>query len=134
MRRTPLKRSTTPIARNVRLKAKRSKPRRVSVLRDRAYLDLLGQCRCVACSVAKLCYRDRLCASGLMPIDPAHGPVAGARMKGPDNEAIPLCRDHHDEQHRIGWAAFETKYGFSREKEAAAYWAAYQIWKEHTAV
>lgn len=47
-------------------------------------------------------------------IDPAHGPSAGARVKGPDNEAIPLCRHHHTEQHQIGWPAFESKYGYER--------------------
>jgi hypothetical protein len=49
------------------------------------------------------------------------------RSKGPDNEAIPLCRAHHVEQHEIGWAEFEENYGFSREKEAAAHWAAFEM-------
>ena len=65
-----------------------------------------------------------------MTIDPAHGPVNGRSSKGPDNEAIPLCSHHHEEQHRVGWPAFEAKYGFSREKEAAAHYAAYLLVRE----
>lgn len=65
--------------------------------------------------------------------DPAHGPVNGMRSKGPDNEAIPLCRVHHKEQTRIGWQAFEARYGFIRAHEAAAWYQAYLIWKEHAA-
>ena len=60
-------------------------------------------------------------------IDPAHGPVNGRGSKGPDNEAIPLCRHHHDEQHRVGWPAFEAKYGFSRAEQAKVFWTGYLI-------
>lgn len=62
--------------------------------------------------------------------DPAHGPVNGQSSKGPDSGAGPLCRAHHDEQHRIGWHSFECRYGFSREIESAVWWSAYQIWRE----
>ncbi len=50
--------------------------------------------------------------------------------KGPDSGCIPLCRVHHDEQHRLTWPVFEARYGFNREREAAVWWAAYNIWKE----
>ena len=128
--RQPLKRSPLPDRTSAPLR-KRAKPRKVSVLRDRGYLDWLrDECRCVVCVILKMCYRDRRCASGSMPIDPAHGPSAGMRLKGPDNEAIPLCRDHHNEQHQIGWPLFEAKYKFSREKEAATHYARWLIVKE----
>lgn len=58
--------------------------------------------------------------------DPMHGPPNGRGQKGPDAEAIPGCRPHHDEQTAIGWPAFEQKYGFSRSEEAAKWWAAFQ--------
>ena len=113
------------------VRKKRAKPRRVSVLRDRGYLDWLSaECLCVACVLLKMIYRDRKCASGSGPVDPAHGPVNGMRSKGPDDGAIPLCRQHHTEQHEIGWEAFETKYGFSREAEAKTHFAAFQFARE----
>ena len=111
IQRSALKRSTKPIAK------RRSKPRRTSVLRDRGYLDWLKDRECVI--------RDG--GPSFKMSDPAHGPSTGMRVKGPDNEAIPLCRHHHNEQHRIGWQAFEAKYGFSREKEAAAHYALYRL-------
>ena len=111
-----MKRTTLP-PRTAPLKRKRKTARRVSVLRDRGYLDWLRDCECVI----------RIGGPSLHMSDPAHGPVNGRGSKGPDNEAIPLCRNHHEEQHRLGWPAFEKKYGFSREREAAAHWAAYSL-------
>lgn len=60
-------------------------------------------------------------------VDPAHGPVNGMSSKGADSGAIPLGRGHHDEQHAIGWDAFEAKYGFSRETEAKVHYRAYEL-------
>ncbi len=112
------------------VKAKRAKPRRVSVMRDRDYLNWLRDQRCV---VTKKCgypiavtMRPHLHWKTTI-VDPAHGPPAGRGMKGPDNEAIPLTRYYHDEQTKLGWAAFEAKYGIDREKEAAAHWALYKL-------
>lgn len=59
-------------------------------------------------------------------IDPAHGPTNGMRSKGPDAEAIPLCRKHHQQQHLMGWPEFDMYYRFSRAKEAAKWWHRYQ--------
>lgn len=119
-RRTPLKRSTKPIPR------KRAKPRR-GPLRDPGYLAFLrGNARC---AVGIRC----VCHGRVGGCDAAHGPVNGMRSKGPDNEAVALCPAHHEEQHRIGWPAFERKYDFSRAEEAEAWYAAYRIWKEHNA-
>ena len=121
-RRTPLNRSTTPIPRNVRPKAKRAGKRRVSVLRDRKFLDWLRE---RDCTLASLGIPHRCC----LAVDPAHGPPVGLRVKGPDNEAIPLCRNLHMEQTDMvgGWKAFEDKYGFSRAEQAKVFWTGYLI-------
>jgi len=100
---------------------KRATPRRSSVMRDRDYLEWLNGQICVACRLqypeADLRYLARTACV------PAHGPSAGMRVKGPDNEALPLCCGHHYTQHAIGYERFELKYGF--------YWRA--IAKEHYA-
>ena len=119
-----IRRSTKPIARNVRPKPRRATPRRVSVDRNPAYLDFLRTY--AKCSVSHPVHRT----VSLGRCDPAHGPVNGMGSKGPDSGAIPLCRLHHEEQHRLGWPAFEAKYGIDREKEAAAFHALYLIWRE----
>ena|ERR1700761_2340245 len=94
---------------------KRSKPRRVSVVRDQGYLDWLKLQRCSICGWMQ----------PWVVIDPAHGPVNGISSKGGDDGAIPLCRSHHREQHSIGWPAFEKKYGIDRGSVAAARYAHY---------
>lgn len=100
---------------------KRAKPRKVSVLRDRGYLDYL---KTMPCTI-----NGWFC---LMRVDPAHGPINGARSKGPDDGAIPLCRYHHDEMERLRWPKFEAKYGFSRAKEAKAHYTAYLLTRENS--
>ena len=35
----------------------------------------------------------------------------GMGMKPPDRRTVPLCHEHHHEQHQIGRAAFDAKYG-----------------------
>jgi hypothetical protein len=129
-RRSNLKRSAPP-ARRTPVKKKRAAPRRVSVLRCRAYLDWLKERRCVVrdCQPRWVYTRD-LVLHDYATIDAAHGPVNGRGSKGPDNEAIPLCRAHHERQHAIGWPAFEKEFGFSRKKEAKVHWAAFQLVKE----
>ncbi len=109
---------------------RRSKPRRVSVVRDRKYLDWLKTQVCVACKADKLIYRDRLFGSGGDYIDPAHGPVNGMSSKGSDDGAIPLCRVHHKEQHEIRWPAFEMKYSINREAIASEYYARFKAGSE----
>jgi len=59
-------------------------------------------------------------------IDPCHGPVNGKGSKGPDSEAVPMCRVHHEQQHLWGWPRFEKYHGFSRSGEAAKWWAAFE--------
>ena len=116
----PLKR--TPV------KAKRATPRRTSVLRDRGYLDWLKTQPCVVTRLhgfpVAIVNKPHLHWKTAI-VDPAHGPPAGMRIKGPDEGAISLTRWYHDEQTRVGWPAFEERYGFSREAEAAILYARY---------
>lgn len=104
---------------------RRRKPRR-GPMRDRGYLDFLKEYGfCVACWRSRIIrlYSWNQC-------DPAHGPTNGLSSKGPDNEAIPLCRTHHDYQHEIGWKRFEEYFRFDRKAKAAEWWQAYQTWKQ----
>jgi hypothetical protein len=86
-------------------------------MRDPGYLKWLRSLRCRA-MWAGLHVSDAR-------VEAAHGPVNGMSQKGPDNEAIPLCVLHHRMQHKIGWPAFEAKYGFSRAEEAKRLYAEY---------
>ncbi len=127
IRRSPLPPRTKPIARGKRPRTKRPGPaRRVSVLRDRKYLDWISGLMCVVCVLLDI----RGIAIGFDPfrqvIDPAHGPVNGMGSKGPDDGAIPLCRHHHDEQHEIRWPAFEMKYSIDRAAIAAEHYARFK--------
>lgn len=136
IRRSLLPRSTKPIARNVRPKARRSKPRR-GPMRNPDYLAFLRERRCVVCLIEQNGYGitkgdEAWCGRfGCGRVEAAHGPVNGMRSKGPDDGALPLGARHHREQHAIGWPAFEAKYGFSREKEAVAHRALYLIDREN---
>jgi hypothetical protein len=69
------------VARKKPIKKRRSKPRRSLALRCPAYIVWLHHQRCEHC--------------GALNPDPAHGPAAGRGMKGPDNEALPLCHPVH---------------------------------------
>ena len=103
-----------------RPKAKRPGPaRRVSVVRDRAFLNELTMCYCEVGSLFGPGQCSRI-------MDPAHGPVNGFGSKGGDDGAICLCRTHHREQHAIGWPAFETKYGIGRAAIAAQHYARFK--------
>lgn len=120
MKRSPITKSTKPP------KKRRTKPRRVSVVRDKDFLDYLKTQACEACKVLKMIYRDRLFGSGGICIDPAHGPVNGMGSKGGDDGAISLCRVHHDEQHTLTWPVFEAKYGIDRAAIAAEHYARFK--------
>jgi hypothetical protein len=119
--------------------ARRSEPRRGPAgippdeWRNPDYLAFLrGECRCFVCLLPNVAL-GRSAAYANLPCDPCHGPVNGASSKGPDREATPMCRFHHDEQTRIGWVAFEAKYQFDRAKEARSHWALFLIWREDLA-
>ena len=83
----------TPLTRGKRLNPKRAKPRRVSVPRDRAYLDRIKQL--AYCSIARTVINAGPCWG---PIDPMHvGPRNGMSSKGSDYLVAPGCRKHHDD-------------------------------------
>ena len=54
-------------------------------LRDKDYLAWIRTQPCFLCRC---------------PAEPAHGRPWGKGMKGPDYEAIPLCRQCHENEHR----------------------------------
>lgn len=62
--------------------------------------------------------RHHCCVPGCTSraIECAHvrtGTDGGLALKPSDRWAISLCRDHHQEQHRIGEQAFERRYGIN---------------------
>lgn len=59
-------------------------------------------------------HRCSVPACEALPIECAHvrtGTDGGQALKPSDRWTISLCREHHAEQHRIGEAAFEKRYG-----------------------
>src|SRR4051812_25258097 len=58
--------------------------------------------------------------------DPAHvrrGTDGGTGKKPSDVWVVPLCHPHHLEQHQIGEASFERRYGLDLKNEAMDTWA-----------
>jgi hypothetical protein len=59
-----------------------------------------------------------------MQIEFAHlrsAATAGKGQKPHDAFGVSLCRTHHDEQHRLGVARFEAKYGLDLRALAAEF-------------
>jgi hypothetical protein len=49
----------------------------------------------------------------------------GMATKVSDSACMPMCNgpdSHHEEQHRVGWPAFQSKYGFDGRDAVTAYW------------
>lgn len=67
---------------------------RKKIGKDPAYLKWLQNQPCLVCNTRKEQQRSRT--------EAAHVGLRGLSQKCPDREAIPLCRDHHREQHRHG--------------------------------
>jgi 5-methylcytosine-specific restriction endonuclease McrA len=63
---------------------------------DRALLDRYHGMRCAAC--------------GRKGCDPAHIKSRGSGGDDAEWNLMPLCREHHSEQHSRGWWAFGEKY------------------------
>jgi hypothetical protein len=60
-------------------------------------------------------------------IEAAHvrnGTDGGTSLKPSDCWALPLCRDHHAEQHRIGERSFDTKDQINMKSIAEKLWKA----------
>jgi len=87
--------------------------------RDRDYLNWLKLLRCIVCLAAGC--------------DPCHvGPIRGMRQKCSDYEAVPMCRTHHDEQHRLQ-KTFWAKYGLDRDAIIASLNARYKAERQAAA-
>jgi hypothetical protein len=56
--------------------------------------------------------------------------TCGASLDAVCNAALHREPDAVPDATKIGWSPFEKKYGFSREREAAVWFAAFKIWKE----
>lgn len=73
--------------------------------------------------------RKMVCSVGHCPnltlIEAAHvrnGTDGGMGKKPSDCYVIPLCAEHHREQHRIGERSFSKKYGISMKLLAEKLW------------
>lgn len=65
----------------------------------------------------------RECGSGRM--EAAHVDYAGDKGMGTkvsDRYAVPMCPQHHQEQHALGWETFEAKYKITALSASVAYW------------
>ena len=119
----PITRSTKPIPHRAPIRKRRAKPRRTTALRCPAYIAWLHKQRCEHC--------------GALNPDPYHGPASGRGVKGPDNEALPLCRTVHqfvDGQARLpnrewgrkaamDWLGWFDSFGLGWNERAAWWWA-----------
>lgn len=122
MKRSALTRRT-PLARTGRVNPKRTKPRRVSVARDPAYLA----------AVRSLDYCSAACLPGHKG---CHGPIQAAHMgkrngmgsKGSDHETAPLCAfDHVYQEMDVG--PFK---GWTDEQMLV--WGAWQVLRARDAI
>lgn len=50
-----------------------------------------------------------------------HGGDKGMGTKASDKFAVPMCSQHHAEQHRIGWLTFQDRHDFKALTAANAY-------------
>lgn len=73
---------------------------RKKIGKDPAYLKWLHDQPCIVCEIRKERQRSRT--------EAAHVGPRGLSQKCPDAEAIPLCRAHHEEQHRLGKRFWEA--------------------------
>lgn len=108
MRRTPLARTGRLRVKKPLGRAKRLRPmnqKRSAERRAAAFGEQAQRCRESACLVC-----------GSRPCDVHHEPTRA--RGGIDKDTVPLCREHHDERHRIGRPAFEKKYGLDLRAEA----------------
>ncbi len=119
MKKTPLKRGTKPLKRGKPMKRSgRIKARgksRFPKRRDPAFIAWIrGQHCCVP--VGKYWWPDR--PTGI--VEPAHVQTRGAGGLDKGN-TVPMCQQHHAEQHTLGIQTFQKKYGIDLKREAADY-------------
>lgn len=91
--------------------------REPSIIRAPTYLAFVRRHHCTCVEI------DPTGCGG--EIEAAHvrrGTDGGIGMKPSDCYALPLCSEHHAEQHRIGEQSFEKKYRFSMRQVADRLW------------
>lgn len=94
---------------------KLKKPKRKT---DRAFLDWITWHLCLSCHGFEKSVRSMV--PEVPRVDPAHIKTRGAGGMDIGN-VIPLCRAHHQEQHKIGVKTFGKKYGFDLKQMAEEY-------------
>lgn len=68
-------------------------------------------------------YRRRYCdVCGARPCDPAHVKSVGSGGNDEDYNLLSLCRQHHSEQHSLGFWKMCAKYPFFRQVLAQKGW------------
>lgn len=73
---------------------------------DEGHLDAIRQCPCVVCN------KEPVEAAHIRITSAAHKkPNAGIAAKPSDKFCLPLCPEHHREQHSVGELTFWNKYG-----------------------
>lgn len=121
MKKSPPPRPTKPLARKARKRkpiaervriAKKSRKsghknkRAATFARAFGSIERVEWMHTVGCSV---------CSRG--PVEIAHAKSRGAG--GTSADTLPLCREHHHEQHAVGIRTFEAKYGIDMTAAAA---------------
>jgi hypothetical protein len=69
--------------------------------RDPIYLEMIRKLPCLSCTVEPC-----RCAAHVRRQSAAHGKRGGTQKKPADKWALPLCNDHHVEQHQVGELKF----------------------------
>lgn len=107
-------------------------------MRSKEYREFLREHgRCRVCETHGFIFGCKITMAMNGVCDPAHTENNGMSSKGPDSSCAPLCRNHHDQYdgHRklpngeVGREAFEAYYKIDMKREAAMWYAAYQIVK-----
>lgn len=65
------------------------------------------------------------------PTDPCHIRTFGASGVDAEWNLMAMCRDHHEEQHRIGWYAFTKKYLRAGEEFTEKGWVFLEVNGQH---
>jgi hypothetical protein len=103
--------------RDSRDEAKERKDERRAEREDPKHLAFVRKQRCViAGRVGTHTGRMHRCLRGM---DAHHEPTIGKRTDWSDRKVVAMCREAHEERHRIGKARFERRYNVNLEAEAA---------------
>lgn len=81
------------------------------------FLDFIRRSPCLICRSGT--YHEEI---GAWICDPAHVQTKGSvGTTGDVGNIVPLCRQHHSEQHSIGIKTFQTKYKIDMKARALEY-------------